>query len=225
MNTTGAEIVKEICSLTDGATMSAKKDALVNIGGLMATRDAALFEKLRARLILTEGFATYGGLARRDLEAMARGLYEALDEKYLAYRTGQARYLAEQLVARGVPIVQPAGGHAVFLDAARFAPHIPPAQFPGQALTIALYTEGGIRGCEIGSVMFAQKDPVSGEMKHPPLELVRLAIPRRVYMQSHFDYVAQVIGNVYDKRKELRGLKMVYEPAVLRHFTARFDFA
>ena len=218
------EIVREMFSYADGFTMSAKKDALVNIGGLLATRDAALFEKLRARLILTEGFATYGGLARRDLEGMARGFYEVLDEKYLAYRIGQTRYLAEQLAARGVPMVEPPGGHAVFLDAKRFAPHIPQAQFPGQVIAIALYLHGGIRCCEIGSVMFAQPDAATGEMKFPDLELVRLAIPRRVYTQSHLDYVAQVIGDVYARRSALCGMKMVYEPTVLRHFTARFDF-
>lgn len=218
------DIVREMFSYADGFTMSAKKDALVNIGGLLAARDAKVFEKLRARLILTEGFATYGGLARRDLEAMARGLYEALDAKYLAYRTGQIRYLAEQLSRHQVPMVQPPGGHAVFLDAKRFSPHIPQAQFPGQAVAIALYLEGGIRCCEIGSVMFAQPDAVTGEIKFPDLELVRLAIPRRVYTQSHLDYVAQVITDVYARRADLRGLTMVYEPSVLRHFTARFEF-
>ena len=219
------EIVREMFSYADGFTMSAKKDALVNIGGLLAVRDAALFEKLRARLILTEGFATYGGLARRDLEGMARGFYEALDEKYLAYRTGQTRYVAEALNARGVPVVLPPGGHAVFLDARRFVPHIPQAQFPGQVVAIELYLEGGIRCCEIGSVMFAQTDAQTGEMKFPPLELVRLAIPRRVYTQSHLDYVIEVIANVHARRAQLRGVKMVYEPQVLRHFTARFDYA
>lgn len=219
------EIVREMFSYADGFTMSAKKDALVNIGGLLAARDAALFEKLRARLILTEGFATYGGLARRDLEGMARGFYEALDEKYLAYRTGQTRYVAEALNARGVPVVLPPGGHAVFLDARRFVPHIPQAQFPGQVVAIELYLEGGIRCCEIGSVMFAQTDAQTGEMKFPPLELVRLAIPRRVYTQSHLDYVIEVIANVHARRAQLRGVKMVYEPQVLRHFTARFDYA
>ena len=217
------EIAREIFSYADGFTMSAKKDGLVNIGGLLAARDPGLFEHIQNRLILTEGFVTYGGLARRDIEAMARGLIEATDEKYLAYRMGQIRYLAERLLERGVPIVEPPGGHALFLDGKRFLPHIPQAQFPAQALTVALYVEGGIRGCEIGSVMFAHKDAATGEMKYPTLDLVRLAIPRRVYTQSHLDYVADVIIELHRKRETIRGVKMVYEAPLLRHFTAKFE--
>lgn len=217
------DIACEFFSYADGFTMSAKKDALVNIGGLLAARDAGVFEQIQNRLILTEGFVTYGGLGRRDLEAMARGLYEALDERYLAYRTGQVRYLADLLRGRGVPTVVPPGGHAVFLDAKKFLPHLPQSKFPAQALTIALYLEGGIRAVEIGSVMFAHQDAASGQVIYPDLELVRLALPRRVYTQSHLDYVAEVLVNLYQDREKIRGVKIAHAASQLRHFTAKFE--
>lgn len=217
------EIACEFFAYADGFAMSAKKDALVNIGGLLAVRNAELFEQIQNRLILTEGFVTYGGLGRRDLEAMARGLYEALDERYLEYRTGQARYLVEVLRRNGIPTVLPAGGHAVFLDAKRFLPHVPQSKFPAEALTIAVYLEGGIRAVEIGSVMFAKKDAATGKVAYPDLELVRLAIPRRVYTQSHLDYVAEVIIDLYKDREKIHGVRIAHEPPQLRHFTARFE--
>lgn len=219
------DIVHEIFSLADGATISAKKDGLVNIGGLLLLRDEALFQRASNLLILTEGFVTYGGLAGRDLEAMAQGFEEVVHEDYLAYRIRSVEYLGEKLRAGGVPIVEPPGGHAVYIDAAAMCPHIPPEKFPGQAVVCGLYRVGGVRAVEIGSVMFGGGAASGGA---PPtavrrLELVRLAMPRRVYTQSHMDYVAEATVELYAKRREMRGLRMVYEPPVLRHFTARFE--
>ncbi len=216
------EIAQEMFSYADGATMSAKKDALVNIGGFLAINDSELAMKSRNMLIVTEGFPTYGGLAGRDLEAVAQGLEEVVDEHYLQYRIRSIEYLGEKLVDAGVPIIEPPGGHAIYLDAKRFLPNIPPEQFPGQSIVASLYIEGGIRAVEIGSVMFGKYDK-SGKLIPPPMELVRLAIPRRVYTQSHIDYVLEVILEVFNKRDSLKGYKIIYEAPMLRHFTARFE--
>ena len=214
------DIVREMASFADGMTMSAKKDGLANIGGWLAMNDDRLAEQCRNLLILTEGFPTYGGLAGRDLEAIAQGLREVVDEDYLRYRVRSTAYLGEALDAAGVPLVKPFGGHAVYLDARRLLPHIPPLEYPGQALAIALYREGGIRGCEIGSVMFGRHP--DGTESAAPMELVRLAIPRRTYTQSHVDYVIEIVRFVAGKAAELRGVRIVDQPPALRHFTARF---
>jgi tryptophanase len=217
------EIAREIFSYADGCTMSAKKDALVNMGGFLALNDGGLAQRARNILIVTEGFPTYGGLAGRDLEAIALGLEEALDEHYLEYRIRSVAYVAEHLSDLGVPLVLPPGGHAVYLDARAFLPHVPSRQYPGQALACELYLHGGIRSCEIGSVMFGRTDPDTGAFQPANLELVRLAIPRRVYTQSHMDYVIECVGEVFERRDRLRGVRIVSEPPVLRHFTAVFE--
>ena len=217
------EIAREMFDLADGTWMSAKKDAIVNIGGLLAVRDPRLFQQVCNQLILREGFVSYGGLAGRDLEALAIGLEEGLEEDYLAYRLGQTAYLANRLLEAGIAVIEPSGGHAVYVDAGRLLPHIAPADFPGQALSAALYLEGGIRSVEIGSVMFAHPDPETGKMVHPRLELVRLAIPRRTYTQSHMDFVADTFIKIKESKDGLRGFRFTYAPELLRHFTARFE--
>ena len=215
------DIVREMASLADGMTMSAKKDPLGNIGGWLAMNDPELAEQCRNLLILTEGFPTYGGMAGRDMDAVAQGLREAVDEDYLRYRVRSTEYLGEALDRAGIPVVLPVGGHAVYIDARGFLPHIPPLEYPGQALAVALYREGGIRGCEIGTVMFGRR--ADGTEQPAPMDLVRLAIPRRTYTQSHIDYVIEVCEHVATRAGELRGLRIVEEPPALRHFTARFE--
>jgi tryptophanase len=218
------EIVREVFSLADGCTMSAKKDGLANIGGFLALRDEAWVERLKNKLILIEGFPTYGGLAGRDLEAVAIGLHEVLDEDYLSFRVGQVTAFGEALARAGVPVVEPIGGHAVYIDGRAFAPHLPPEQFPGQALTVALYREGGIRSVEIGGVMFGKPDPQRpGREILPDLDLVRLAVPRRVYTNTHLEYAAEVIRGVHRAPETVRGVRIVAQAPVLRHFTARFE--
>ena len=214
-------IVREMFSYADGATMSAKKDALVNMGGFLALNDDVLAMRARNLLIITEGFPTYGGLAGRDLEAIAQGLEEVLDENYLHYRLRSVEYLGERLVAAGVPILRPPGGHAIYLNARKFLPHVLPQEFPGQSLVVELYRTGGIRSVEIGSVMFG-RNASRGVFVPSRMELVRLAIPRRVYTQSHIDYVIEVVLEVFGRRESMKGYRIVEEPPMLRHFTAKF---
>jgi tryptophanase len=216
------DIARELFSYADGATMSAKKDGLVNIGGFLATNDEALARQEAALLILTEGFPTYGGLAGRDLEAIAVGLGEVVDHDYLRYRITSTAYLGKHLLEIGYPIVRPPGGHAIYVDAAALLPHISALQYPGQALVCELYVAGGIRAVEIGTVMFGKYDEASGRDTPAAMELVRLAIPRRVYTQSHVDYVIEVMADVYKRRSAIKGLAMTWQSKVLRHFTARF---
>ena len=216
------DICREMFSYADGCTMSAKKDGLANIGGFLCTNDAELAVQEQNLLILTEGFPTYGGMAGRDLEAVAIGLHEVLEEDYLRYRIASTRYLGEKISLAGVPIIEPPGGHAIYIDAKAMLPQIPVTEYPGQALACELYLEGGIRGVEIGSVMFGKIDPETGVEKPAPMELVRLAIPRRVYTQSHIDYVVEAILRVSERREEIHGLEIVEQAPMLRHFTARF---
>jgi len=215
------DIVRDMFAVADGMTMSAKKDAFANIGGWLALNDDELAAAARNRLILTEGFPTYGGLAGRDLEAIAVGLHEIVDEQYLRYRVRTNEYIGEKLLAMSVPIVRPVGGHAVFIDARRFLPHIPPLEYPGQSLAVALYELGGIRACEIGTVMFGLKP--DGTEEPADMDLVRLAMPRRVYTQSHADYLVEVFEEVVRTKDQLRGFRIARQPRQLRHFTARFE--
>jgi tryptophanase len=216
------EIANEMFSYADGCTMSAKKDAFANIGGFLALNDEGVTQKTRNLLILTEGFPTYGGMAGRDLDAIAVGLEEIVQEDYLKYRLRTVEYTGDKLLEKGISIVRPTGGHALYIDSKAFYPHIPFYEFPGQALCCELYLEGGIRGCEIGTFMFGKKDE-NGKEIAAAMELVRLAFPRRVYSQAHFDYTAEVIIDCYNKREGIKGLEITYEPEYLRHFTADLD--
>jgi tryptophanase len=220
---TPRQIAQEMFSYCDGATFSGKKDGLSNIGGFLALNDDRLAEQARNLLILTEGFPTYGGLAARDLEALAVGLNEVLDERYLEYRHACIDYFAREIRAGGVQIVEPPGGHAIYIDARAFLPHIPIEHYPGQALVCALYKIGGVRGVEIGGVMFGKRDPQTGVETPAPMDLVRLAIPRRVYTQSHVDYLAEVVLETFARRDEIRGLRLTYQAPFLRHFTAHLE--
>jgi len=216
------DIAADTFALADGCTMSVKKDGFANIGGFLALRDEQLARRIKERLVLYEGFETYGGLAGRDLEAMAAGLEEAVDENWLAYRIEQVAYLGEALKKAGVPMLVPFGGHAVYVDAAAFLPHIPREQFPAQALSVALYVESGVRTVEIGGVMFGKTDPETGKSEFPKLELVRFAVPRRVYMREHLDFVVESMVKLLRQRERISGFEFEYQADVLRHFTARF---
>ena len=217
------EIAREMFSYADGATMSAKKDALVNIGGFITLNDDDLAAELINRLIISEGFPTYGGLAGRDLEAIAQGLREGVEEDYLEYRVGQVNYLAELLKEVGVPIYQPPGGHAVYVLADRFLSHLRREEYPGWALSVALYREAGIRACEIGGVMFGRRDEETGQMVFPRLELLRLAVPRRVYTLSHLHYIAEAFASLAEKKESIKGMRIVYQAPYLRHFTVKME--
>jgi tryptophanase len=216
------DIVREIFSYADGCTMSAKKDALVNIGGWLAMNDDEWATQCRNQLILTEGFPTYGGLAGRDLDAMAVGLEEIVDEEYLKYRIASTKYVGDRLMEAGIPIVKPVGGHAVYIDARAALPHIPPLQYPGQSLAVELYKHIGVRSCEIGTSMFGLQP--DGSEKPAALDLVRLAIPRRVYTESHMKYLIEGIIEVFADKDKMRGMKITWQPKALRHFTAQFDY-
>jgi len=216
------DIVREMFSYADGCTMSAKKDGLANIGGWLAMNNEDWAVECRNRLILTEGFSTYGGLSGRDLAAIAVGLEEVVEEDYLRYRIASTEYVARHFSEAGVPIMKPAGGHAVYIDARQMLPHIPALQYPGQSLAVELYKQGGIRGCEIGTAMFGLRPDGKEEPAH--MDLVRLAIPRRMYTQAHMDYVVEVVTEVYANRENLRGMKFIRQPPALRHFTGRFDY-
>jgi tyrosine phenol-lyase len=219
-NKTIKEIAKEMFSYADGCTMSCKKDAIVNIGGFLAMNSKSLYQKCSSFGILFEGFPTYGGMAGRDMEAIARGLYEGIDERYLEDRIGQVEYLGNKLKENNIPIIEPVGGHAVYVDVKRFLPHIKPEGFPAHALCCELYVESGVRAVEIGTLLAGRDE--TGENRIPKLEMLRLTIPRRVYTYRHMDVVVEGLKNLYKKRKEIKGLKMIYEPPILRHFTARF---
>lgn len=215
-------ILHEMMSYVDGCTMSGKKDCLVNIGGFLAMNEEWILQQAREQVVIFEGMPTYGGLAGRDMEAIAQGIYEMVDDDYIAHRIKQVRYLGEQLRDAGIPIVEPIGGHAVFVDARRFLPHIPQDEYPAQALAAALYVDGGVRAMERG-IVSAGRDPLTGENRKPKLELVRLTIPRRVYTDRHMDVVAYSVTELYKQREQIRGLTCVYEPPTLRFFTARFE--
>ena len=219
------EIALELFSYADGCVMSSKKDGLVNIGGFICTRHEELFPAINQLAIINEGFVTYGGMSGRDLEALAIGLYEGVEEDYLEYRINQVAYLGEQLAKKGVPIILPTGGHGVYVDAQKFYPNIPQSEFPGQAMVVELFKTGGVRGVELGSCAFSKKNPETGKIIFPDLELVRLTVSRRVYTNRHMDVVVNALADVFERRNEMKGLKLIYEGPIisLRHFTAKFE--